>query len=93
MQFEYDPEKSKKNKEKHGIDFEEAKELWNGEIVEVPVESEVESRFMVIGKILEKFWSAFITYREAVTRIISVRRSRDKEKKIYENNNQKDANS
>lgn len=30
MEFEYDPEKSKKNKEKHGIDFEEAKVILGG---------------------------------------------------------------
>ena len=29
MDFEYDINKSLKNKEKHGIDFEEAKLLWN----------------------------------------------------------------
>jgi hypothetical protein len=29
MDFEYDPNKSEANKAKHGIDFEEAQELWN----------------------------------------------------------------
>jgi uncharacterized DUF497 family protein len=29
MIFEYDPKKSEANKAKHGIDFEEAKALWN----------------------------------------------------------------
>jgi uncharacterized DUF497 family protein len=28
MGFEYDPDKSAANKRKHGIDFEEAQELW-----------------------------------------------------------------
>ena len=28
MFFEYDPVKSRANKKKHGIDFEEAKALW-----------------------------------------------------------------
>ena len=31
MKFEYDPAKSESNKAKHGIDFEEAKELWRDE--------------------------------------------------------------
>jgi len=29
MNFEYDPSKSVGNKDKHGIDFEEAKALWD----------------------------------------------------------------
>lgn len=84
MEFEYDPDKSRKNKEKHGIDFEEAKELWKTDYLELPAESRGEERFLVIGKILAKFWSAVITYREAVIRLISVRRSREKEKAAYE---------
>ena len=28
MKFEYDPNKSKQNQLKHGLDFEEAQELW-----------------------------------------------------------------
>lgn len=86
MDFEYDPEKSRKNKEKHGIDFEEAQELWNGDYMEIPAKNEGGERFMVIGKILAKFWSAVITYRDAMIRLISVRRSTDKEKITYEDN-------
>ena len=29
MKFEYDPDKSAANREKHGIDFDEAQALWN----------------------------------------------------------------
>ena len=29
MDFEYDPEKNAANKQKHGVDFEEAQALWN----------------------------------------------------------------
>ena len=31
MEFEYDPDKSKANAKKHGIDFEQATRLWNYE--------------------------------------------------------------
>lgn len=34
MDFEYDPEKSLQNKQKHGIDFEEAQMLWLDEEAE-----------------------------------------------------------
>lgn len=82
-EFEYDPKKSKINKEKHGIDFEEAKEVWEGEYAELKTNYVDEPRYMVIGKILEKFWSVIITYREAIIRIISARRSRKNEEEIY----------
>jgi len=85
MEFEYDKEKSQKNKEKHGIDFIEAQVLWeDGERVEIPARTEDEERTLVIGRIGGKHWSAVITYRNEKTRIISVRRSRLEETHIYE---------
>ncbi len=83
--FEYDAEKSQANKEKHGIDFEAAQILWlDSDLVEVPATTSDEPRFLVIGKILDKFWSAIITYRGSNIRLISVRRSRKEEINIYE---------
>jgi uncharacterized DUF497 family protein len=43
-----------------------------------------EPRWLVIGQINDKYWSAVVTYREQQVRIISVRRSRDEEVAIYE---------
>ena len=83
--FEYDKEKSLSNLEKHGIDFIESQELWKDpDILEVKTKFEIESRFIVIGKISDKHWSAVITYRSENIRIISVRRSRESEVKLYE---------
>lgn len=85
MEFEFDPEKSERNKQKHGIDFYEAQDLWNDpDFIEIPVKNSDEPRFLVIGKISEKHWSAVITYRTDKIRIISVRRSRKEEIEIYE---------
>lgn len=85
FQFEFDPEKSARNKEKHGIDFNEAQALWDDpDLLEIPAKTEDEPRFVVIGKIGTKHWSAIVTYRNANIRIISVRRSRVEEVKIYE---------
>ena len=85
MEFEYDPIKSEKNKRKHGIDFIEAQMLWGDpDFIEIPVEISDEPRFLVIGLILDKYWSAVITYRREKIRIISVRRSRAEEVDIYE---------
>jgi len=85
MQFEFDPEKSKLNKVKHGIDFIEAQVLWNDNcLVEIPARTTDEARFIVIGQISGKYWSGVITYRNNAVRIISVRRSRDEEVTFYE---------
>ena len=85
MQFEFDPNKSEKNKEKHGIDFEEAQKLWkDSKAIGFPANSESEPRFAIIGKISGKFWVGFYTLREGKIRIISVRRARKGEKILYE---------
>lgn len=85
MPFEFDPKKSSANLEKHGIDFSEAQSLWEDEeYIEIPAKTTDEPRFLVIGKIKGKHWSAVITYRNQNVRIISVRRSRDEEIDLYE---------
>ena len=85
MEFEFDPVKSNSNKKKHGIDFYEAQALWNdSDFIEIPLKTIDEPRFLVIGRISEKHWSAIITYRSDNIRIISVRRSRKEEVEIYE---------
>jgi len=86
MQFEFDESKSKANLSKHGIDFFDAQQLWNDpDLLEVPAKIEDEPRFIVIGRIQNKHWSAVITYRQHNIRIISVRKSRIEEVKLYEN--------
>jgi len=85
MEFEFDAEKSQNNKQKHGIDFYEAQTLWNDlDLIEIPVKTSDEPRFLVIGKIAGKHWSVVITYRGEKIRIISMRRSRQEEVDIYE---------
>jgi uncharacterized DUF497 family protein len=83
--FEFDLHKSESNKRKHGIDFVEAQALWDDpDLIEIPAKTVDEPRFLVVGKIAEKYWSGIITYRDEKTRIISVRSSRKEEVQIYE---------
>jgi hypothetical protein len=85
MVFEFDPRKSERNLAKHGIDFVAAQKLWDdSNLMEIPARTEDEPRYVVIGKIDRKHWSAVITYRKNVIRIISVRRSRIEEVSLYE---------
>ena len=85
MQFEFDNHKSEENKKRHGIDFVEAQMLWDDpDLIEIPAKTIDEPRFIVIGKIADKYWSGIITFRGEKIRIISVRRSREEEVEIYE---------
>ena len=83
--FEYDERKSRANLAKHGIDFVRAQDLWSDlDLVEIPATTSDEPRFLVIGRIEGKHWSAVITHRGGTIRIISVRRSRAEEVAFYE---------
>ena len=83
--FEYDENKGETNLLKHGIDFVDAQLLWlDPDLLEVPAKTQDESRYLIIGVIAEKHWSAVITYRDKNIRTISVRRSRNEEIKLYE---------
>ncbi|WP_304232071.1 BrnT family toxin [Jiulongibacter sediminis] len=83
--FEFDLDKSESNHQKHGIDFYQARELWlDPDLVEIQAKNIDEARSMFIGKIDEKHWSAITTYRDGNIRLISVRRSRNNEKELYE---------
>lgn len=85
MEFEFDLAKSDSNKDKHGIDFVEAQALWlDGGLVDALVVSEGEPRFLVIGRIDGKHWTAVCTLRGEAVRIISVRRARKTEVMFYE---------
>lgn len=85
MEFEFDNKKNILNKQKHGIDFIEAQALWNDpDRVEIPSRFLDEPRQLLIGMIDSTCWSAVFLYREDKIRIISVRRSRQNEKEIYQ---------
>ena len=85
MIFEWDAKKSKTNKEKHGIDFEAAKALWLDENrIEIGVAFPDEERWALIAMTQGKIWTAIYTIRDKTIRLISVRRARAKERKLYE---------
>jgi uncharacterized DUF497 family protein len=85
MKFEWDVSKSATNKAKHGIDFDTAKNIWLDENrVEIHAPYPVEDRIILIGQYQDKLWTAIYTMRGDAIRIISVRRAREKEVKLYE---------
>lgn len=86
MNFEYDKEKSAINEQKHGINFIEAQAIWSDpDRLEIPAKEMNEPRFLVIGKINTKHWSAVMICRKENIRLISIRCSRKDEIELYEN--------
>lgn len=86
MEFEYDPKKSAANKKKHGIDFETAKQLWRGPYLEFSAKQVFENRFALIAPLAGNFYTCIYTIRSEKIRLISCRRSRRKERQLYEEN-------
>jgi uncharacterized DUF497 family protein len=85
MVFEFDPVKSESNRIKHGIDFLEVQALWSDPmLLEIPAKTTDEPRYLVIGLLDDKHWSAVMTYRGDKIRLISVRRARAEEVALYE---------
>jgi uncharacterized protein len=83
--FEFDESKSQANLLKHGINFVDAQALWDDpRLLEIKAKTADEPRYLIIGLIDSKHWSAVITYRVAKIRLISVRRSRTEEVALYE---------
>lgn len=88
MPFEFDAEKSRSNKKKHGIDFEQARRLWDDPLLlEIQARSTDEPRYLLIGRIEKQHRSAVVTYRNGAVRIISVRRARREEIQLYDEEN------
>jgi uncharacterized DUF497 family protein len=84
MKFQWDEQKSQSNLEKHGIDFEAASELWvDPSRIEIQAPYPLENRRVLIGRIGKKLWTAIFTLREDEVRIISARRARRKEIRLY----------
>jgi uncharacterized DUF497 family protein len=85
MQFEWDFAKSELNKKKHGISFADALILWQADtvVVEEIAYAKLESRSATLGIIGQKVYVAIWTRRKDKIRLITVRRARHYEEKLY----------
>ena len=84
MQFEFDAKKSLRNKQKHGVDFNQIQKLWKSPFVELVSKYEDEPRRLVIGTLADTVWTVIVTHRDEKIRIISARRAREDEKEVYQ---------
>ncbi len=88
MEFEWDDSKNISNNKKHGIDFNDAKEVFkddNSKIAPDLRNDYGEERWKIIGKIYGSLISVIYTVRNKVTRIISARIASISERKEYYN--------
>jgi uncharacterized protein len=85
MEFEFDPAKSQANRDKHGIDFVEAKDLWDDPMgLEIGPFLRDEVRLGWVALRDGRHWTAIFTRRGGRVRLISVRRARKDEVRRYE---------
>ena len=85
MEFEWDERKRQTNIEKHGIDFYRAKQIWDGEVLEIPSPQSQhrEQRIIAYGLSEGEVIAVVYTWRRRKRRIISVRKARSYEEKNY----------
>jgi uncharacterized DUF497 family protein len=83
--FDWDKRKSALNLVKHGIDFEEAIEVFYGPIILRRSDRNDEERWVAIGHSEDRLIAVVFTRRADVIRIISARRARKNEEREYRN--------
>jgi uncharacterized DUF497 family protein len=83
--FEWDAGKRALNLEKHGLDFQDARKLFDGRpVISIPARTETEVRFLTVGAVGDgKLYTVVWTQRGDARRIISFRRSRHAEEAQY----------
>lgn len=86
MEFEWDEDKRRLNLEKHGIDFEDAIAIWEGDVVQsVSGQGQyAEERVLAFGLLAGRVICIVFTHRGERTRIISARRARHHEREDYQ---------
>lgn len=81
--FEWDENKNQLNLTKHGIDFDDAIEIFDDPILSYRSDRNHEERWVAIGKSNDHVIAVIFTRRNDIVRIISARSARKNEKKSY----------
>jgi hypothetical protein len=85
MDFEWDDDKNRKNLEKHKVNFEQAKTIFDDpHAIELEARKNDEYRIIRIGKSETRFILLVVyTLRDMVVRIISARQADKNERSLY----------
>jgi uncharacterized DUF497 family protein len=81
--FQWDARKSQANSAKHGIDFDDATEVFYGLHVVRRSKYKAEERWIAIGEMNDRLIAVIYTWRDQKIRIISARRARANEERAY----------
>jgi uncharacterized protein len=86
MKYEWDEAKNLVNIEKHGIDFNDAHELFEGDklVISDTRQDYGEKRMIAVGRINGRLMVGVYTQRSETLRIISIRKANDREKERFE---------
>ena len=84
MEIEYDARKNGDNFAKHGVTLDEAAEVWNGVVVNIPAKNvEGEKRTKTLGAIEGAIYAVIWIERNGKRRLISARKATEKERSLY----------
>lgn len=85
MKFDWDKNKNQSNYEKHGLCFEDVDFVFEGKTISFKDDREDygEERFITLGELKNRVVVVVHMQRGLVTRIISMRKANEREKKIY----------
>jgi uncharacterized DUF497 family protein len=83
--FEWHEDKRLTNIAKHGIDFIDAMQIWEDDVLEVPSDQpgHGEARYIAFGPLAGRIIAVVFVRRGSVLRLISARRARDHEREAY----------
>ena len=82
--IEWDEAKAASNRRKHGVDFDEAIEVFYGVSLLRRSDRNKEERWLAIGETDGRVIAIVFTWRGDTLRIISARRARKNEKRAYD---------
>jgi uncharacterized protein len=88
VRFDWDPDKNARNREKHGVTFEEAKTVFEDNLFVSfadPEHSAAEKRYLIMGQSVQgRLLVVSYTERRGSIRMISAREATRRERRFYE---------
>jgi uncharacterized DUF497 family protein len=81
--FQWDAKKNELNLAKHGIDFDEAVEVFYAPYILRRSDRSNEERWIAIGNAENRIITVIYTWRDGEVRLISARRARKNEERTY----------
>ena len=91
MRYEWDENKNRSNRDKHGVDFVMMEHFeWETALVILDNREDYgEKRYRTMGFIFDRVHVAVFTIRSDAFRIINLRKANDREVKLYEERQRK----